>query len=61
MRPGSALPFGLIAFGFVIAAYGAGAIVGNYPAGWYVVAVGAAVAAYGAVGLVRYRRGQRSR
>jgi len=59
VRPGSAVPFGLIALGFVIAAYGAGMIVGSYPAGWYLVAVGSAVIAYGGIGLVRYRRGQR--
>jgi hypothetical protein len=58
VRPGSALPFGLITFGFVIAAYGAGAIVGHYPAGWYLVAAGVAVIAYGALGLIRYRRGR---
>ena len=55
MKPATIRGLGWIAAGLVVAAYAAGAIVGGYPAGWYVLAAGGLIAAVGVVRLARPR------
>ncbi|HUZ83619.1 MAG TPA: hypothetical protein VMU66_02900 [Gaiellales bacterium] len=53
MRSPTIVALAWVAAGLVLAAYAAGAVVGGFRAGWYVLAAGAVLVAYGVVRLLR--------